>query len=783
MATHKHAHLIRNTVSKFRHSFFWRFFTSYILIFLIPFGTILFTYRYASQSVEESILRSNSNILYQFFLNVDSVFLEMDTMGTTLTNSHTVRQFATQPKTALETPSIKSYYLNELIGSFEHNDFDNTFIIFHKYDKIYNGKNGLDGNLFYHTYYKDAITYPQFEQLLNKPYKNYRSEILSINDNPENPLLAVTFSRPASNSFHGAADITAVITLSPEKLQKLFANSSIHSDGILMIMNQEHKLLASSHPISGDILADLGVNEPSYHETYQSKDYVLQFFPSQTADCIYVSAIPNRIFWEQLNDLRLISLLSILLCTILSCFLAWKMARRNYSPITGILDTINKSTGEVYDSNETEFTFISDFLSNSLNQITTLTKKLEVHVDVLRNNFLMQAMLGNYTDQTSDRDEDVFLKHHITLLADMFGIILMNIDEVDSRKLGNADQKQTQQIIPFIIANVIEELCAKTHQCFIVPTQTLTYACIINFSRGSDTSRQQDDMSAITARCTSFLAESFGLVITSALSGIHSNLPGLHTAYLEAQAALSYRYANGRGQMISYQEIQAKVYNYTSIENEKYEQLLLSYIKGVTSHGDSRWVISEIKNQSGITENSSLEAITCYNYALLIQFSRIIHELKASALPEAESLNNHVLHDQTFAELEDYFIRLLDALKDFHKDSQKTVTICDQVEDYLQQHFQNPELSNVFLGETFLISHAYLSRMYKVQKGVSITDSLYQLRIRHAKILLETTNDTLDDIAVNSGFLSSSTFIKIFKKSEGITPGAYRKLKHASETN
>ena len=43
--------------------------------------------------------------------------------------------------------------------------------------------------------------------------------------------------------------------------------------------------------------------------------------------------------------------------------------------------------------------------------------------------------------------------------------------------------------------------------------------------------------------------------------------------------------------------------------------------------------------------------------------------------------------------------------------------------------------------------------------------------------MLETTDETLESIAITSGFLSSSTFIKVFKKSEGITPGTYRKLK------
>ena len=116
-------------------------------------------------------------------------------------------------------------------------------------------------------------------------------------------------------------------------------------------------------------------------------------------------------------------------------------------------------------------------------------------------------------------------------------------------------------------------------------------------------------------------------------------------------------------------------------------------------------------------------------------------------------------------------------MRQYYQDSQKNFTLCDQVETYLKNNFQNPELSNIMLGEVFHISHAYLSRMFKMQKNISIADFLYKLRIDHAKKMLETTDETLESIAITSGFLSSSTFIKVFKKSEGITPGTYRKLK------
>ena len=155
-----------------------------------------------------------------------------------------------------------------------------------------------------------------------------------------------------------------------------------------MVFDGENKLLASSHPMSSDILSVYDGEKEMYYGTYQNQKYVLQFFPSQVSDCMYASAIPVNIFWEQLNNLRLTSFICILLCVLLRRFsAAWKMTKVNYSPITGMIYTITETTGTVYDNKKNEMNFISDVLTSSFNEITTSYKKIELQEDTLRNNF------------------------------------------------------------------------------------------------------------------------------------------------------------------------------------------------------------------------------------------------------------------------------------------------------------------------------------------------------------------------------------------------------------
>ena len=48
-------------------------------------------------------------------------------------------------------------------------------------------------------------------------------------------------------------------------------------------------------------------------------------------------------------------------------------------------------------------------------------------------------------------------------------------------------------------------------------------------------------------------------------------------------------------------------------------------------------------------------------------------------------------------------------------------------------------------------------------------------RIQAAKELLTGTDRTIEDIAAETGFCTSSYFCKLFKKYEGITPTHFRK--------
>ncbi|WP_367751652.1 helix-turn-helix transcriptional regulator [Ammoniphilus sp. 3BR4] len=78
------------------------------------------------------------------------------------------------------------------------------------------------------------------------------------------------------------------------------------------------------------------------------------------------------------------------------------------------------------------------------------------------------------------------------------------------------------------------------------------------------------------------------------------------------------------------------------------------------------------------------------------------------------------------------------------------------------------------LAQHCLVHPAHLSRQFKKETGMTITDFLHKLRIEEAKTMLKMERTPIDIIAGNVGFDDAGYFTRVFKKWEGMTPTKYR---------
>lgn len=96
----------------------------------------------------------------------------------------------------------------------------------------------------------------------------------------------------------------------------------------------------------------------------------------------------------------------------------------------------------------------------------------------------------------------------------------------------------------------------------------------------------------------------------------------------------------------------------------------------------------------------------------------------------------------------------------------------------LIERFNNPNLLKVGLKEItkpFYYSKEYICRVFKSYLGYTMTDYLVQKRIQEAANMLLTTNEKVEEICNEVGFLSISYFNKKFKQKYHLSPSKYRR--------
>ncbi len=113
---------------------------------------------------------------------------------------------------------------------------------------------------------------------------------------------------------------------------------------------------------------------------------------------------------------------------------------------------------------------------------------------------------------------------------------------------------------------------------------------------------------------------------------------------------------------------------------------------------------------------------------------------------------------------------LLDSDSPVANKMERAITACMA---YIQDHYME-ELSLEQMADRFGFNAFYFSHVFKQTTGMAFTSCLNDERMRRAKVLLESTDDKVYQIAAAVGYRDAKYFNRQFKRNFGVTPEQYR---------
>lgn len=143
-----------------------------------------------------------------------------------------------------------------------------------------------------------------------------------------------------------------------------------------------------------------------------------------------------------------------------------------------------------------------------------------------------------------------------------------------------------------------------------------------------------------------------------------------------------------------------------------------------------------------------------------------------------------LLKPSKLAELEEALSVMAENLKErhiypedgTHEENAAGCFIVKNALQYMEEHYSE-KLTLGKVAEKTYVSQWHLSKLLNRQEGKNFSEILNQIRIEHAKELMQEMSYRIADISELVGFTDVAHFSRVFKKMEGISANEYRNTK------
>lgn len=151
---------------------------------------------------------------------------------------------------------------------------------------------------------------------------------------------------------------------------------------------------------------------------------------------------------------------------------------------------------------------------------------------------------------------------------------------------------------------------------------------------------------------------------------------------------------------------------------------------------------------------------------------------EGAKIKEQLSLNDSIYEANDLEAFQNATTRIMDALIACEQEKNNTSSPkkIEEIKQYIDHNYTQNGLNVSSVADAFGISDSYLSRAFKSLTGVNVLEYIQKLRVNKAKQLLQNDEETIKAVAEKVGFLDTQSFVRTFKKYEGLSPSEYKKI-------
>jgi AraC-like DNA-binding protein len=418
-------------------------------------------------------------------------------------------------------------------------------------------------------------------------------------------------------------------------------------------------------------------------------------------------------------------------------------------------------------------------LENLFQQTDTYEKQHQEDLLVRRKQFFLELLEGH-----NPVSPDVWQKQMNSYnLPDSFENLAVAVVEIDQYE--NFKQKYSvsdQNLLKFALTNVANEFSGEIRQS--IWSEWISgnrLAMLYMEQRNSGSDGDAGSFADLLDKFRIWVAVNLKFSVTIGLGKTVTGLAEIRNSFDDALTAMQYKMSLGNNQVIGFADLVGKVSGDTYKYFQLFDTLVQDFKMANPSFVNQLTLFSQYLDQD-VLKDDEIGLLLEYLLGLL---ERTLEELpseikqfwKENIKPQLAS----VIEDAET--VEDLLPRVIHALERLYeqnvsiRESKSYHHLIKEIRKYIEENYANPDLSLNHISDKFSVNAKYSSQLFKEEFGMKFVDFLVNLRMEHAKKLLLETDDPIQEISLQVGYVQPISFGRAFKKIVGVTPGDFRKYR------
>ena len=432
----------------------------------------------------------------------------------------------------------------------------------------------------------------------------------------------------------------------------------------------------------------------------------------------------------------------------------------NVEELTAILKKIKKNLDEEIEQKR---------------NVTLLRESYIKSLPALREHFLNDLIQGGMEET---QIEEKLNEYAIDVAGAVKWVIAAIHLEPDEKVDKAVSLHQQRELIPISVRNLIEEKLEGQYRFIVFHSSFETILLV-----AIDKDNTQTGLIALLGDICKETKKILEVSVTIGVGESYSSLTDLSSPCHTALNALGYRAITGSGGVICIGDMEPSGH-----EKLRFDSRMESELIAAVKFGPEEKIRSVIDGIVSRMEDARVHYRQYQAYVLAIinvltqlsqQYDLRISEMFGVENDYFEILGRVQKMENVRPYLTEVALKMNAGMEE--ERSNTTKNVIREAKQYIQDNFQDPDLSVEKICRHLHMSPAYFSTMFKKETGQAYIAYLTDVRLGRAVELLMATDDKTYIIAEKVGYPEQNYFSYVFKKKFGVSPTRYRTAHRSGE--